>query len=325
MLTTVQQLADARRDAAVVAALGAMPAHELEQSPALALTLGMALARLGRPSAGKPWVATALEVAQARGDGSVTVRALNVSGVIAFEEGRLDEAAAFFSRGMAEAERLGEHATVGRCSNNLGVIANLRGHYSRAIEAYTAAIAAYQQVARRAGVAETLHNLAITYREQRNLAKAAETEERAAGEACAADDQALIALIHCGRGKIRLRAGDAETAQEEINRALRLYRELGDGAGEAEALRSLAGALELLGQQAQAEVMLREVVRRAETLERPLIAAHAERDLARLMLRRNQSPETARGLALKARARFVEMGAVVEVRRLDAALSELPA
>ncbi|MBI2403271.1 MAG: hypothetical protein HYV20_11165 [Gemmatimonadetes bacterium] len=325
MLNTVQKLADSGRDAAVVAALGALPVHELEQSPTLALLFGIAQARLGRPSSGKQWVGTALETAQVRGDSTVAARALNVSGAIAFEEGQVDDAVGFFTRGLAEAERLGDRATVGRCSNNLGIIANLRGLYGRAIGSYTMALAAFQQAARRSGVAETLHNLAITYRDQRNLARAAETEERAAEEARAAGDLSLVALIHCGRGKIRLRAGDAELGRVEVNQALAMHREIGDLAGEAEDLRTLAGALELLGQHAQAELMLRDVIRRAETLNRPLLVAQAEGDLARLLLRRKQAPDAARELALRARARFNGLGAVVEVRRLDGLLSEIPA
>jgi tetratricopeptide (TPR) repeat protein len=325
MLNRVQKLADSGRDAAVVAELGALPVHELGQSPTLGLLFGIAQARLGRSSSGKQWVATALETAQARGDSTVAARALNVSGAIAFEEGQVDEAVGYFTRGLAEAERLGDRATVGRCSNNLGIIANLRGLYGRAIGSYTMALAAFQQAARRAGVAETLHNLAITYRDQRNLAKATETEERAADEANAAGDLSLVGLIHCGRAKIRLRAGDADLARVEVNRALATHREVGDVVGEAEDLRTLAGALELLGQPAQAEFMLRDVIGRAERLNRPLLAARAERDLARLLLRRKQTPGAARDLALRARSRFNGLGAVVEVRRLDGLLSEIPA
>ena len=322
MLTRIQELSDTGRNAAVVAELGVLPVHELEKSPTLALLFGIAQGRLGRQASGKQWVAAALELARARGDTAIEARALNVSGAISFDEGRIDEAAGFFNRGLAEAERQGDRVTVGRCSNNLGIISNLRGEHGRAIGSYTMAMAAFQQAGRRRGVAATLHNLAITYLDERNLVRALETEERAAEEASAAGDVSLQALIGCGRGEIRLRAGDAEVARREIQHALAMHRAVGDVAREAEDLRALAEALDLLQQPAQAEAMLRDVIARGRKLNQPLLTAKAERDLARLLHRQKRDDE-AREVAGRARERFEGLGAVFEVRRLDTLLREM--
>lgn len=322
MLNAVQKLLETGHHAAVAKQLGALPVQELEQSPTLALLFGIAQARLGRHNSGKQWVAIGLETARARSDHAIEARALNVSGAIAFEEGRIDEAVGYFTRGLAEAERLGDRATVGRCSNNLGIIATLRGQYGRAVGSYTMALAAFQQVSHRTGAAEALHNLAITYREQSDLAQALETEERAAQEATAAGDLALAAKVRGGRAEIRLLDGDAEVARLEIERALAMRREIGDVVGEAEDLRVLAGALAALNQSPQAEAMLRDVIERATALNRPLLVAQAERDLARLLHRQGRD-EQAAALADRARERFESLGAVVEVRRLAALLTEL--
>jgi len=66
--------------------------------------------------------------------------------------------------------------------------------------------------------------------------------------------------------------------------------------------------------------LLREVVERAESLERPHLAAQAERDLARLLMRLGRTGE-ARELARKARVRFGRLGAAAEVQKLDDFLS----
>jgi len=324
MLNSIQRLAETGHHAAVAQQLGALPPHELEQSPTLALLFGIAQARLGQHNAGKEWVEIGLETARARSDHAVEARALNVSGAIAFQEGRIDEAIGYFTRGLAEAENMGDRATVGRCSNNLGSIASLRGMYGRALGSYTMALAAFQQVRHHAGVAEALHNLAITYREQRDLAHALETEERAAQESAAAGDLALEAKIRCGRAAIRLLGGDAEVAQLEVQRALTMQREIGDVVGEAESLRILAGALAALNQLLQAEAMLFEVIGRATTLNRPLLLAQAERDLAAL-LHRERRDEQATPLARRARERFEQLGATVEVRRLEELLTDFAA
>ncbi len=322
MLNEIQELAETGRHAALVERVGALPVQEVEQSPTLSLLFGIAQARLGHHNSGRQWVATALDTARARGDGEIEARALNVSGAIAFEEGWIDEAASWFTRALAAAERQGDRATVGRCSNNLGIIANLRGQYGRAVGSFTMALAAFQQAGHRVGVAETLHNLAISYRDQRDLSQALAIVERALQEATAARDLALTARIQGDRAEIRLLMGDGEVARLEIQRALSTHREVGDVVGEADDLRVLAGALELLGQPAQAEATLRDVITRGTNLHRPRLAARAERDLAR-MLHRQARDDEAEGYARRARDGFEKLGAVIEVRRLEELLAQL--
>lgn len=315
-LNTVQKLAETGRHAAVVDYLGALAPEEVTKSPTLALLFGIAHARLGQDDVGKRWVAVALERSRERGDRMVEARALNVSGAIAFEAGRIDEAAQYFTRALAEAERDGDRATVGRCSNNLGIIANLRGDYGRAVGSYTMALAAFQQAGLGTGVAETLHNLAITYRDQGDLSKALESADQAVHEATEAGDLALVAGTQGGRAEIRVLAGDAGVARREIEHALATHRQVGDVVGEAEDLRVLGCVLTELGEVSEAEPTLRNVIDRAEALGRPLLAALAERDLARLLHRLERTSE-ARELVRRARVRFKQLGAEAEVRHLD--------
>ena len=61
MLTKAQELADAGRFAAVVEYLEAWDAEQLGDSPTLALTYGIAQARLGAYETGRMWVGRALE------------------------------------------------------------------------------------------------------------------------------------------------------------------------------------------------------------------------------------------------------------------------
>jgi tetratricopeptide (TPR) repeat protein len=318
----VQRLCDTGRNAAVIAELGALPARELETSPTLALLFGIAQGRLGHHGTGKRWVETALGIARSRGDDTIEARSLNVAGAIAFQEGRIDEAVRCFILGLAESERTVDRITMGRCSNNLGIIANLRGDHGRAVGCYTKALAAFQRAGHRAGAAETLHNLAITYRDQRAFARALDAEDRAAEEASASGDLALVALIHCGRGEIRLRTGEVELGRWEIQRALELHREVGDLRGEAEDLLALAAAFELQQQQARAEAILRDVANRARQIGQALLVAQAERDLARLLHRQKFDYEASL-LARQARQRFATLGAVAEVGRLDRMLQEM--
>ncbi|GIW50787.1 MAG: hypothetical protein KatS3mg081_0142 [Gemmatimonadales bacterium] len=315
-LNTVQKLADTGRHAAVVEYLGGLPPEELAGSPTLAFLFGSAQARLGRDDLAKRWAKVAYERARERADRTVAARALNLSGAIAFEEGRIEEAVEYFTRALAEAEREGDRATVGRCSNNLGIIASLRGDYGRAVGSFTMALAAFQQAGLRTGVAETLHNLALTYRDQGDLEKALETAHRAVSEAGEAGDLRLLALTQGGRAEIRLMAGEPELARREIEHALATRRQVGDVVGEAEDLRVLGAVLVELGETAEGERLLRTAIDRAEAFDRPLLAAQAERDLAKLYRRLGKNGEASEFIR-RARVRFKQLGAEVEVRKLD--------
>ncbi len=321
MLNKAQELASNGQHAKVVDYLSGQPEADVERSPTLALLLGIAHARLGRDADGKRWVQIALDRSRERGDRAIEARALNASGAIALESGRIDEAKENFMRALSEAKREGDHATVGRCSNNLGVIANLRGDYGRAVGSYTMALAAFQQAHLHAGVAETLHKRAITYRDQGDLPRALKTADSAVEEAQAGGNLRLTALTQGGRAEIRLASEDTAIARREIQQVLEIRRELSDVMGEAEDLRVLAGTLAAVDETEEAEDVYRDVIGRAEDHDRPLLAAQAERDLARL-LRQSGRVGDAKEQARKARVRFKQLGAEAEVAKLDTLIED---
>src|SRR5256886_6197100 len=147
--------------AELVTYLGERPQDELEQSPMLALLSSIGHSRLGRLDVGHQWALVALSRARVLGDRTLELRALNVCGAIALEQGGISEATDFFTRAQDEAMQENDMTTLGRCANNLGIIANMEGDYGRAVGAFTRAIAAYQQARYDRGVAESQHNLGI--------------------------------------------------------------------------------------------------------------------------------------------------------------------
>ncbi len=317
-LTEARRLAQSGRHAAVVEYLAGQPLAELENSPTLALLYGTAQARLGKHAEGARWVDIAVDRSRQQGDRVVEARALNVRGAIALEAGRIDEAAGAFMRALAEAED--PHA-VGRASNNLGIIANLRGDHGRAVGSYTMALAAFQQVDLAAGVALAQHNLAISYRDQGELEQALETADRAAEQAVAVGDVALQAQTVAGQAEIRLLAGETAIARCDLERALAKHREIGDVVGEAEDLRILANVLAAQDETGKAEAMLRNVIERADSHERPLLAATARRDLAHVLHHAGRLAD-AMEMTHAARTQFHELGASGEVCKLDEFLTQ---
>ncbi len=319
LLSTARSLADTGQYAGLVALLGNDAEAELQRSPTLALLYGIAHVRLGFPETGRRWALHALKLAQERADPGVEARALNVVGAIDLATGRVADAEKYLTGALAEADRIGDHATVGRCCNNLGIIANLRGRHDWAIGSHTMAIAAFQRAGVQRGVAEATHNLGIAYKDLDKLAMALETSDQAVQRAEAAGDRGLTAVALAGRADIQRLAGFAAGAHREVQTALRIHREMGDVLGEAEDLRILAGALAALGDVEAAEAMYRGVITVADRHADPLLAAHTERDLVRLLVGQDRAAE-AHEFARRARARFESLGAEAEVRRLDAGL-----
>lgn len=319
-LSTARRLADTGQYAALVRFLSNQPAPDLEDSPTLALLYGIGNTRLGFPEMGMRWAKLALVRAQARGDDALEARARNVCGAICLWTGRVSEAVEFFDVALGEADRSRDSATVGRCFNNLGIIANLRGHYDRAVSCYTLAIAAFERAGLRRGVAEALINLGLAYKDQENWPKALELADEAVAEAEATADDALTAVALAGRADVHRLAGYPAVAKREVLRALELHRRQGDTHGEAEDLRVLAGVLVMAGEIDEPERVYRKVVKLAEQHSDPLLAAHAERDLAVLLLRAHR-PTEASEVASRSRVRFRQLGAEAEVQRLDATLA----
>ena len=101
---------------------------------------------------------------------------------------------------------------------------------------------------------------------------------------------------------------------------LETQRDLGNVVGEAQDLRVWAGCIAALGEEEAAEGVLRDVIGRAEKCGRPLLAAQAERDLARLVQRIGRLEEAGE-LAKCARDRFNALGAEAEARRLEDIIS----
>lgn len=250
------------------------------------------------------------------GDRAIALRALNVGGAIALDSGRVDEASHHFRRALTEGLDLGDHATVGRCANNLGIIASMRGDHAGAVGSYTIAQAAFQRAGNRRGLAEIHHNLAIAYREQGQLELAFAEAERAIDAARDAGNPELAAQALAERAEIRAVMGDAAMARREAEAAVTVHRALGDVVMEAEDLRVVALAWAASGETEEPARLLRDVIERAHAHGRPLLAAKAERDLARILAQAGKDDE-ARELAALASERFAKLGALGERDKLD--------
>ncbi|MFN0180226.1 MAG: tetratricopeptide repeat protein [Gemmatimonadales bacterium] len=314
-LDRVKTMAAAGHFADVVATLGSLEREEVEDSPTLALILGSAQARLGRPADGRHWVDLALAEARKVGDRDVEKRALVVRGGIAFVTGQIDAAAEFYTEALLTASQDGDGYTIGRTCNNLGAVSNLRGRHAEAIGSYEMAIAAFERVGHRRGMAECRHNLAITYRDQGHYDQAREQADQAVAVAESVADHALAASARRGRAEIAVLAGDLEAARRDVDAALATHRELSDPIEEAEALRIEAQVEAAEARLVEAEATLRQIIARAESHGRVQLAAEAMADLAHVLRRAERHAEAVE-MGRSAQAIFARLGAEGELRKL---------
>ena len=138
------------------------------QQPEAELLAATAATRLGEFGTGVTLAESALERFRIRADADGRMRARNLLGAIAFEQGRLEEAERAFRDAVTLARELDDSQMSAHASNNLASIADLQGRAELALSLYRTALLGYQRLGDRRGTAQTYHNLALTFRQLRN-------------------------------------------------------------------------------------------------------------------------------------------------------------
>lgn len=200
----------------------------------------LAAARLGAFERASRLAESALSRLSALADESGAMRAANLLGGVAFEQGRLDDAEARFEETLRRAHLLNDAQMAARASNNLGSLVHLQGKDALAVNLYCSALHVYRMQGDRLGTAQTCHNLALAYRLEGRFAEALDANHQAVEAAEQAGDQALLALTRMGRAETWLEWSEPTKAETELRGAWELAATSGDEAGVGEAERLLA-------------------------------------------------------------------------------------
>ncbi len=306
---TLRELLAAGRYQEALGAYRVLARAEASQAPELQLMGATAATRLGDFSAGVALAESALGQFRARADADGRMRTLNLLGVIAIENGRLDEAESCLGDALTLARQLGDGLMEARSSNNLASIADMRGRGELALSLYRVALLSYQRLGDRRGAVETYHNLGLTFRQLERWQEAEDATGRAVHHAGVLGERALLALALTGRAETALGRGGIDVARREAERAAQLARQAADPVGEADVGR-LRGLIELAGGDAEAALREAEAARNiAERVESVLLQGECAAVAARALRRLARSAE--------ADNRYVE--AVTIFNRLGAA------
>ena len=230
-----------------VRALLASHEGEARIHPELVTTRAEASLRTGNPREAHAWLIETFQGLERSGDRAQLRRGLNLLGVAHTELGALDDAESTFDRAAQLGWTDGDELLVARATNNLAAIAHVRGRRDVALALYALALPTYQRLGSARGLAESYHNLAITLREQGELDRADECEQRAIEYARDAGAPALAAMARVGRAEVYLRRDDAVMAEATARLAARELADAADPIREADALRVAGVASTRLG------------------------------------------------------------------------------
>ncbi|HEX5387165.1 MAG TPA: tetratricopeptide repeat protein [Gemmatimonadales bacterium] len=209
----------------------------VRRRPELLLLAASAATRVGNWRAGASHAEAALDGFEARADADGQMRALNLLGILALEQGHLTGGVRQLDRALHLARQLGDSLMTARVSNNLASAVHQQGKLAAALSLFRASLLSYQRLGDRRGTAETYHNLGVVFRQQEEWSEAEEASSQAVRHAELVQERALVAQAMMGRAEIHLDRRELAVARRELARAAQIAAEAHDEIGLAEAAR----------------------------------------------------------------------------------------
>ncbi len=115
-----------------------------------------------------------LDIAQKLGNIFLEIQAVSLKGLIARNQGDLDNAAIFLEQALNMAERTGRQGEVANQLNNLGIVYREQGNIKEAIETFNHALALDEKMNNKEGIAFDKRNLGVAQTEAGDLKNAEE-------------------------------------------------------------------------------------------------------------------------------------------------------
>lgn len=192
------------------------------------LLQGVLLWQQGNAIAARPFMETALELAQDSQDRILQGRALSFLGTIYRELGELSLAYSYFSQQLVIARAGNDRRREWAALNNLGLIATTRGDFVEAWSTYKDALQIVRDIGDRLGEGLILTNLAIAVMEHGDYSQAQDHSAKAYNVSATIGDQRNICRLTLTIGEIFRLTGSYTIAQENTERGLAMALEMND-------------------------------------------------------------------------------------------------
>ncbi len=191
-----------------------------------------------------PEATRAYEAARARGlddgDPNLDASAATGLGLLAWRQGRLNDAERYFEEARAKFASIDRRANLAAAYGNLGILADNRRDYGTARRYYENALALYLTEGERAGESAVYSNLAVIERKLGNMDAAATLQQRAVDLQRRAGLNQMLVFSLAHLGEIERERGKWDEARAAIDESLEFARVARDRIGEADALTARA-------------------------------------------------------------------------------------
>jgi CHAT domain-containing protein/tetratricopeptide (TPR) repeat protein len=191
-------------------------------------------------------------IATARGDSTVVARALTSLGLVAWKQGRFDDAKAIGEQALALKQRIGLKSELARSFNALGLLANDRGELDEAVRRLSQARTAAEAVNDSFAAAKARGNLGLALQNMGDFDRARIEFGALRDGAVAAHERRFEANALNNLGMLETRVGNPLAAIERLTSARAIYASLDYVVGIENALGQLGVAYAELGETSRA-------------------------------------------------------------------------
>lgn len=264
----------------LVALLGDLGQEALVSEPELGFLLATGLRRVGESARAFALAEALAPACERRGRDRLWRSRLNLEAALRLERGNAAAAESAWLTLVDAATAAGDADTLSRAHNNLGIIFTLQGRWEEALASYGRALAACHRIGDRRGLAQAHQNVAICYRELGFTRQADAHFRSAIDDGLAAGSEDVVGRAEEERALLMLLQQDPRLARATAERALERLHDIGDTAGEGEALRVLGLVAMAEGDRAGASRLLTEALDRARAAGAVLLEAETLTALA---------------------------------------------
>ncbi|MGQ0814305.1 MAG: tetratricopeptide repeat protein [Gemmatimonadota bacterium] len=240
LLKSAREKYQTRDYGAVVKLLGSVPGAQLIEEPEQGFMLADSARRVGGVTGLLELTGEVVAAARTQGRARVLCDALNLHGVLLFEQGHARAAERAWFELVSVATEADNPEFVARASNNLGVTAILSMRLEDAITSFQRAVSAYLRLGYARGLAQSHQNLGIVFRELGHDDESHAHFQRAMtwgytadcmDDVARAEQELALLLLYSGR--------NVQAALASAQQALERHRQLGQPGATAEAQRVL--------------------------------------------------------------------------------------
>ncbi|MGH7556185.1 MAG: HD domain-containing phosphohydrolase [Gemmatimonadota bacterium] len=232
----------------------------------------------GEIAAAREEGARSLEIAQAQGNGRLAASALNTLASYDLERGDHESAEASFRRALWLAA--GDPRISAQIEQNLGILANIRGRIEDALEHYGRSLTGFRKAGDPRGCAIAYHNLGMISSDRGRWDDADRYYRRTLALASELGDVYLQGLALLNRAEVHITRCRFTHARDCVTKALEIFRQTRDTAGQAAANRFLGVIYRETQAIVLAEARLNLAIDLSRRADSPLEEAESLRELA---------------------------------------------